>query len=77
MRLEKFRTEIGLDMSIPDFDSKTIDASVMGQRLASILDYLLDNYHQSVYNRKLAQILKEQDNVHEKYEFEIQKLLFD
>lgn len=36
MRLEKFRTEIGLDMSIRDFDTKTIDAEAMGSRLAAI-----------------------------------------
>lgn len=77
IRLEKYRTEIGLDMSVFDFDTKKIDSKVMGTRLAGILDYLMDNYHQSVYNRKLSQILKEQDDVLGKSEFEIQKLQFD
>lgn len=54
MRLEKFRTEIGLDLSVPDFETKTIDAEVMGTRLAGILDYMMENYNQSVYNRKLC-----------------------
>lgn len=76
MRLEKYRTEIGLDMSIPDFDIKTIDASVMGQRLAGILEYMLDNYNQSVYNRKLCLILKEQVEPLEKLEFELKKIQF-
>lgn len=76
MRLEKYRTEIGLDMSIPDFDSKTIDAKVMGQRLAGILEYMMDNYNQSVYNRKLCQILKEQVEPLEHVEIEMKKLQF-
>ena len=76
MRLEKFRTEIGFDMSVPDFDSKTIDAKVMGSRLAGILDYMMDNYNQSVYYRKLCQILKENVESLEKLEFEIKRIQF-
>lgn len=76
MRLEKYRTEIGLDMSIPDFYSKTFDANVMGQRLAGILEYMMDNYNQSIYNRKLCQILKEQVEALEHIEFEIKKIQF-
>lgn len=45
MRLEKYRTEIGLDLSVPDYDIKTIDSKIMGLRLAGILDYLMDNYN--------------------------------
>lgn len=60
-RVEKYRMEIGLDMSLPDFDIKSIDAKVMGTRLAGILGYLMENYHQVVYDRKLCQILREQN----------------
>ena len=63
MRFEKFRTEIGLDMSVPDFETKMIDADIMGSRLAGILDYMMDNYNQSVYSRKLCQILKEKKSL--------------
>lgn len=76
MRLAKHRTEIGLDLSIPDFDSKTIGTSVMGQRLAGILNYMLENYHQPTYSRKLFQILKEQIEPLEKLEFVLKKLQF-
>lgn len=76
MRLEKFRTEIGLDMSVSDFDTKTIDFPVMGSRLAGILDYMMGNYNQSEYNRKLCQILKEQVESLEHVEFEMKKLRF-
>ena len=58
---------------MPDFDTKSIDATVMGTRLAS----LLENYHQSVYERKLYKILKEQNQTLEKLEFEIAKIQFD
>ena len=57
----KYRTEIALDLTLPDYDTKEIDSMVMGPQLAGILDYLLENYHQTVYNRQLAQILKEQE----------------
>ena len=57
MKQAKYRTEIGFDMSVPDFETTQIDVKVMGPRLAGILDYLMENYHQSVYGRKLCQIL--------------------
>lgn len=44
MKLAQYRTEIGLDMTVPDFNTKSIDAEVMGTRLAGVLDYLLENY---------------------------------
>ena len=76
MRLEKFRTEIGLDMSVPDFNTKTIDANVMGARLAGILDYMMESYYQPVYSRKICQILKEQVEPLEKLEFQLKKIQF-
>lgn len=76
MRVEKFRTEIGLDMSVPDFETKMIDADIMGSRLAGILDYMMDNYNQSVYSPKLCQILKEQKEPLEHLEFELKKIQF-
>lgn len=54
----KYRTEIGLDLSVPTFNTKAIDAKVVGARLVGILDYLLENYQQNVYNREFAQILR-------------------
>ena len=37
-----YREAIGLDMTVPDFSTKKIDAKVMGPRLAGILEYLLE-----------------------------------
>lgn len=76
-RLAEYRTEIGLDLTVPDFNTKSIDPKVLGSRLAGILDYFLENYHQSVYERKLCKILKEQNQSLEKIEFEIMKIQFD
>ncbi len=59
----KYKQEIGLDMSVPDFQTKSINSKVMGPRLASILNYILENYHQSVYERRISNILSEQDEV--------------
>lgn len=41
----EMREKIGLDLSVPDFETKRIDAKVMGERLAGMLDYLMENYH--------------------------------
>lgn len=76
MYLEKYRTEIGLDMSVPDFNTKTIDAKVMGTRLAGILEYMMENFDQSVYSRKLCLIIKEQVEPLEKLEFGLKKIQF-
>lgn len=77
MKLTQYRTVIGLDLTVPDFNTKSIDANVMGTRLAGLLDYLFENYNQLIYNRKLCQILKEQNQTLEKLEFEIVKIQFD
>lgn len=45
-RMAAYREAIGLDMTVPDFSTKKIDAKVMGTRLAGILEYLLENYTQ-------------------------------
>ena len=45
----EYKEKIGLDMSVPDFNTQKIDAKVMGNRLAGILDYLMENYQQGTY----------------------------
>ncbi len=71
------RQKIGLDLSVQDFDLKKIDSKIMGSRLAGILDYLMDNYRQPIYNRKLVYVLKEQNEVFEKVDFELNKIQLD
>lgn len=72
----KTRESIGLDLSVPDFDTKRIDANVMGVRLAGIIDYLMENYQQSVYERRLTSIVREQSNALENIFFQIKKTHF-
>ena len=75
-RMAAYREAIGLDMSVPDFSTKKIDAKVMGTRLAGILEYLLENFHQGIYESYFARILSEQhEALHNKY-FDIKKLKF-
>lgn len=72
----EYREKIGLDMSVPDFSTKKIDAKVMGTRLAGILEYLLENFHQVIYESYFARILSEQhEALHNKY-FDIKKMKF-
>ncbi len=60
-RAAEYKKAIGLDSTIPDFDTNKIDAQVMGPRLANLLNYLLENYHQESYELQLAQILSKQN----------------
>ncbi len=73
---KEIREKIGLDMTVPDFSTKKIDAKVMGTRLAGILEYLLENFHQVIYESYFARILSEQhEALHNKY-FDIKKMKF-
>lgn len=75
-RLAEYRIEIGLDLTVADFNTKSIDPKVLGPRLAGILGYFIENFYQSVYERKLCKILKEQNQALDKVEFEIAKIQF-
>lgn len=70
------REKIGLDMTVPDFSTKKIDAKVMGPRLAGILEFLLENYTQGTYSRLIAQILGEQHEALQNKFFNIKKMKF-
>lgn len=53
---QKFQRLINLDYTVPDYEVSRPNSSVMGWRLAAILQFLEENYQQSVYNQMLAQI---------------------
>ena len=75
-RMAAYREAIGLDMSVPDFSTKKIDAKVMGPRLAGILEYMLENCTQGTYSRLIAQMIGEQvDELKHAY-FNIKKMKF-
>ena len=59
-KMTEYRETIGLDYSMPDFDTNKINAKVIGVRLARLLQSLEVNYTQGYYNRTLASILAEQ-----------------
>lgn len=75
-RSAEFKEKIGLDMSVSDFDTQKIDAKVMGERLAGILDYLMENYHQAIYDRKLGLIAREQNEALENVYPQLKKMKF-
>ena len=60
-RIAEYKKAIGLDTTVPDFDTNKIDAKVMGSRLANLLNYLLENYNKDSYELQIAQILGEQN----------------
>ena len=58
-KIAAYRERIGIDMTVPDFETKKIDAKVMGPRLAGILEYMLENYTQGTYSRLIALMIGE------------------
>lgn len=72
----EIRAKIGLDMTVPDFETKKIDASVMGNRLAGTLEYLRENYQQGVYERRLVAIADEQNEALENVYIQNKKMKF-
>lgn len=76
IRNAEYREKIGLDMSVSDFDTKKIDGKVMGTRLAGILEFLLENYHQGTYEKQITSMVKEQNEALENAYFNIKKLKF-
>ena len=72
----KYKQEIGLDMSVPDYQTKRIDPKVMGPRLAGILNYILENYQQSVYINRISLILSEQNEALENLYQRTKKMKF-
>ena len=56
VRNAEFRKKIGIDYSMPDFDTKKIDRNIIGVRLAKMFESLQKNYTQGSYNRQLASI---------------------
>ncbi len=72
----ELREIIGHDLTVADFDTAKIDSKVMGSRLTGILEYLMENYQQSVYDRRLSQIAIEQNEALENVFSQLKKMRF-
>ena len=72
----EYREKIGIDMNVPDFDTKKIDAKVMGTRLANILTFLMNNYQQGFYISQLKDIASDQNKALQYVYLEIKKMSF-
>lgn len=75
-RNAEYKKAIGLDTTIPDFDTNKIDAKVMGSRLANLLNYLLENYNQESYELQIVQILSRQNESLQHLYYKIKKMQF-
>lgn len=53
------RGRIGIDYSIPDFSTKRIDGSIIGDHLADMLTYLKSNYSHGTCHSRLLSIVRE------------------
>ncbi len=56
------RNRIGIDYFIPDFSTKRIDASIIGDHLADMLSLLRSQYKEGAYYRRLISIMREQQD---------------
>lgn len=56
------RNRIGIDYSIPDFSTKRISVSIIGNHLAEMLALLQADYKKNAYNRRLIAILRGQQD---------------
>ena len=75
-RNAEYKKAIGLDTTVPDFDTNKIDAKVMGSRLANLLNYLLENYNKDSYELQIVQILGEQNESLQHLYYKIKKMQF-
>ena len=48
----------------------------MGTRLAGILEFMLENYHQGTYEKQITQMVKDQNEALENTYFDIKKMAF-
>lgn len=60
-QIEFTRGRIGIDYSMPDFSTKRIDGSIIGDHLADMLNYLESNYSRGACNGKLMSIVRDQE----------------
>lgn len=54
------RQQLALDYSMPDYSTSSINAKVMGPRLAKMLEYIRDNYQQFSILNALSMIQSSQ-----------------
>ena len=73
-KIAELREQIGLDMSVPDFEVKKIDEAKMGTRLANLLRYFEENYSQGSYSRWITSVLREQNEEFENVYPEVTKI---
>ena len=72
----EYREKIGIDMNVPDFETKKIDAKVMGPHLANILTFLMKNYQQGFYVSQLKDIASDQNKALQYVYLQIKRLSF-
>lgn len=61
-QIEFTRGRIGIDYSMPDFSTKKINGSTIGDHLADMLKYLESNYSSGSCKSKLISIIRKQND---------------
>ena len=60
VRTAEVRENIGIDYSMPDFNTSMIDGKIIGTRLAKMLTLLMNWYDDYVFNQRISFIQCEQ-----------------
>ena len=58
---EELRQQIGLDYSMPDYETGKINEEKIGEHLANMLHFMEDNFRDIKHNRMLSKIQASQD----------------
>lgn len=73
-RAAEIRQALDIDYAVPDFSTTKIEPEVIGARLAKILQLLMRDYRQGVYNHCLSRILDSQMDGEKQHFLTIEKL---
>lgn len=74
--MDSYQNRIGIDMTVDDFRTTVIDKGTMGQHLAGMVDFLLENYMDGTYSRMFHHAVREcAEPLNNKY-FHVRKIKF-
>lgn len=72
----EMKEKLAIDYSMPDYTTKKLDAKVMGEHMATMVNVFLERCTQMSYQRPLNQVIGEQVESFKYYDFPIKKMKF-
>ena len=72
----EMKEKLAIDYSMPDYTTNKVDANVMGDHMAMMVNTFLERSTQTSYQRPLNKIIREQVDSLKYYDFGIKKMKF-